>query len=210
MYKYLNILLITLLMSCYTTQEERAKAIYLKNRNEQELNDIVSHAQAPMNYFIYNCYISGELNNIKVDIDLYSSSISSNQQSWLLPVRIMNKSNRDLSLNSSNDKIYVIFDTQQGYAQLQLLKFPKKIKSDSSSIFIAKYDFINDAQRAGYEATLILLRMFIDSINSGKSIPSKSEISNMEKQMKFVFIGKFEMEKNSLMMPLNYKIVKSK
>jgi ribosome-binding protein aMBF1 (putative translation factor) len=52
--------------------------------------------------------------------------------------------------------------------------------------------------------------MFIDSINSGKSIPSKSEISNMEKQMKFVFIGKFEMEKNSLMMPLNYKIVKSK
>lgn len=177
---------------------------------DPEVINIIIQSQKSRSSLSYNTYITGESKDLKVEVDLYNTKFLNDSRYMLVPVRIVNKTGQEISLEESRDKIFLIFRRQTGYesCQLQFKNFPGKLQPGKDIIFAGRYDFKNYDERLGVEISLKFLKMIVEGLNSGKGKLNKNELASMEKQMQFNSKGKFESGTLGSSMQLEYRIVK--
>jgi hypothetical protein len=181
-----------------------------QNGVDPEALKVIQQSRKSRSSLAYNTYITAETKDIKVEIDLYNTQFFNDFRYMLVPVRIVNKSGQELSLDPAKDRIYLTFRRQTGYEsyQLELKNFNGKILPGNDIQFAGKYSFKNFDERLGVEISLKFLKMIVEGLNSGKGKLSRNEITGMEKQMQYNSKGRFESDTLGFKLQLEYKIVK--
>lgn len=221
--KLLLLVLIFTISSCTTTaekEEQKGREDFMNTMKEfreqgltqLEFSNITRQSEISMRNSKFNVYITGELNSSEVILDLGNSQINKNGTSLLIPTKIINKSFQDLNLNRLTDKLYIILNSPTGdeSSQLYLLAIPDKILTNNEKIFVSIFNFKDENQSAGFQTTLMFLKIYIEGLNGLDRPLKKKELSDLakhEKDMQKNLKGKFEMETSGISIPLTYKII---
>jgi hypothetical protein len=212
----LFILIASVMLSLSVTAADQAvKDVKAENKPPEqgidpEINNVLMQSQKSREKLSYNTYITGELKNLKVEVDLYNTKFCADSTYMLVPVRIVNKSAQEISLDAAKDKLFLVFRRQTGYEpyQLMMLNFPGRIEAGKDIVFAGRYNFKSYDERLGVEISMKFLKMIVDGLNTGKGRFKKNELASMEKQMQFNSKGRFDSGTLGAAIPLEYKIVK--
>jgi len=181
-----------------------------KQDDDPEASSVIHQSAKSRNVLFYNTYITGETNDIKIEIDLYNTQFFNEYRYMLVPIKIINKSEREIYLNAEKDKIFLIFRRQTGWEsyRLEFKNFSGKIYPGKDIQFAGRFGFKSYDERLGVEISLKFIKMIVDGLNSGKSKFKKNELTGMEKQMRNNSKGIFETGTLGAKLELEYKIIK--
>jgi len=190
---------------------EQYKKSWALIEKENERSDIINKSKTSENYSLYNVYIAGKSNIITVYFVFNNSRISKKRDSLLIPTRIINNTNDDLLLNPETDKLFFIFKrgTHTNNRPLYSYNMPSKILPGKDSYFITKYNFKDNQERTGFSMMLHMTQIYLDGLNSGKSIANTNEFKKNENEineMNKLWRGKFEIKSLGKTVPLNFCI----
>lgn len=200
----------TVIAADLTAEDVKKADKALQPGADADVSEVITQSQKSRENLKFNTYITGESKDLKIEVDLYSSRFFNDYRYMLVPIRIVNKSAKEISLDSSRDRIFLIFRRQTGYVPylLEYKNFPGSILPGKDILFAGRYGFQSYDERLGVEISLKFLKMIVEGLNPGGAKLKKNELSNMEKQMQFNSSGKFESGTLGTTIKLEYKIIK--
>lgn len=164
----------------------------------------------------YNVIITGEVNGVKIDIDLNNAQLSNNGHSLLFLITIKNTLSNNITFNTSTDIIHLLFGNKKNKIESQLeacnycsqssKNFVQEIIPGEEKEFFAKLNFKNENESAGIQMGLIFTKMMIDGLNKSENNSESTDLNKIEKQILDTWGGDIQFGRNGNRVPLTIKI----
>jgi len=165
----------------------------------------------------YKTIVTGGVNGLVIDVDLYSARIINNGRSILFLVTLKNTSNNNITFNSATDTINLSFGYKQNKIKNQLFAcnfcslsskdFVKEMLPSEENEFFAKFDFRNKNESVGIQMGIMFTKIIIDGLANERNNSESVDIKKVEKKLIDTWGGDFRIARTGEKGLLNVKII---